>query len=184
MSSGTAKADQKWSQTKKCESSVHADCIFSKQNGRTVPSETERCIDKLARVPSLQISFFRGNTAAQYPACQRGESKKWREFRPCRSHFVVAKRPHSTQRAREVSWENWREFRLCTRLFFLIHGLHSTQQTRKLRQKIGEHSVHVHDCFPQCIGHRGHSEPDSWLEKIREFRPCKRCSCSHSYLKN
>ena len=84
--------------------------------------------------------------------------KKWREFRPCRSHFFVAKRPHSTQRAREVSWKNWREFRLCTRLFFLTHRLHSTQQTRKLCQKIGEHSVHAHDCFPQCIGHTVHSE--------------------------
>ena len=84
------------------ESSVHADYIFSKQNGRTVPSETERCIEKLARVPSLQITFFRGKTAAQYPACQRGASKNWREFRPCRSHFFEAKRPHSIQRVREV----------------------------------------------------------------------------------
>ena len=83
---------------------------------------------KMARVPSMQIAFF------------------------------VAKWPHSTQRAREVSWKNWREFRLCTRLFFLTHRLHSTQQTRKLCQKIGEHSVHAHDCFPQCIGHTVHSE--------------------------
>ena len=55
-----------------------------------------------------------------------------REFRPCRSHFSVAKRPHSTQRARKVPWKNWREFRLCKRLFFVMHRLHSTQQMRKL----------------------------------------------------
>ena len=62
--------------------------------------------------------------------------KKWPEFRSCRSHFFVAKRPHSTQRAREVSWKNWREFRLCKRLFFVMHRLHSTQQMRKLCQKL------------------------------------------------
>ena len=84
--------------------------------------------------------------------------KNWREFCPCRSHFFVAKRPHSTQRAREVSWKKSREFRLCTRLFFLTHRLHSTQQTRKLCQKTGEHSVHAHDCFLQCIGPTVHSE--------------------------
>ena len=84
--------------------------------------------------------------------------KKWREFRPCRSHFSVAKRPHSTQRARKVPWKNWREFRLCKRLFFVMHRLHSTQQMRKLCQKIGEHSVHANDCFAQCIGHTVHSE--------------------------
>ena len=40
---------------------------------------------KMARVPSMQIAFF------------------------------LAKRPHSTQRAKEVSWKNRREFRLCKR---------------------------------------------------------------------
>ena len=90
------------------ESSVHAGHNFSKQNGRTIPGETERCIEKLARVPSMQITFFRGKTAAQYPACQRGASKHWREFRPCRSHFSEAKRPHSIQRVRKVHQKNAR----------------------------------------------------------------------------
>ena len=69
------------------ESSVHADHICLRQNGRTSSSVSERCI------------------------------KKWREFRPCRSHFFEAKRPHSIQRVRQV------------------------------HRKIGEHSIHVHDCF-------------------------------------
>jgi hypothetical protein len=61
---------------------------------------------KMARVPPMQITFFRSKTAAQYPASQRGVSK------------------------------NWREFRLCKRLFFGVHRLHSTQQMRKLSKEM------------------------------------------------
>ena len=57
---------------------------------------------KLASVPSLQITFFQSKTAAQYPATLRAASKNWREFRPCRSYLFKAKRPHSSQRVREV----------------------------------------------------------------------------------
>ena len=82
--------------------------------------------------------------------------KNWQEFRPCRSHFFVAKRRQSTQRARKMQrkigessvYVNGRPF-VCTVC---------TEQMRKLCQKIGEHSVHVHDCFTQCIGHTVHSE--------------------------
>ena len=48
--------------------------------------------------------------------------KKWREFRPCRSHFFVAKRRQSTQRA------------------------------RKVHRKIGESSVYVDGCPFVCTG--------------------------------
>ena len=76
----------------------------------------------------MQIAFFRSKTAAEYPAGQKGASKKWREFRPCK------------------------------RLSFVVYRLHSTQQMRKLCQKFGEHSVHADDSFAQCIGHTVHSE--------------------------
>ena len=51
---------------KKGESSAHADHIFSKQNGRTIPSESEKGIEKLARVPSMQTVVFCCSRAAQY----------------------------------------------------------------------------------------------------------------------
>ena len=106
VSGGTAKVDQKWSQK------------------------------KLARVPSMQITFFRSKTAAQYPARQRGASKNWREFRPCRSHFFEAKRPHSTQRVREV------------------------------HQKIGESSVHADHIFSKQNGRTVSSESERCIEKL------------------
>ena len=49
--------------------------------------------------------------------------KKWREFRPCRSHFSVAKRRQSTQRA------------------------------RKVHRKIGESSVSANGCFLSFTGY-------------------------------
>ena len=120
----------------------------------------------------MQITFVRSKTAAQYPARQTGASKNWQEFRPCRSHFFEAKRPHSTQRVREVHQKNWREFRPCRAHFFEAKRPHSIQRVREVHRKIGEssvsvngapaaqyaadeklcekngeHSIHVHDCF-------------------------------------
>lgn len=57
------------------ESSAHADHIFSKQNGRTVPSESERSIEKLARVPSMQTVVFCCAPAAQYAADAKAVKK-------------------------------------------------------------------------------------------------------------
>ena len=105
-----------------------------------------------------------------------GLQKKWREFRPCRSHFFEAKRPHSTQRVREEYGKNgessvyangcfllytgytvrsrcescqkkWRAFRPYKWLFCTMLRPHSTQRARKLPGK-----------------------------ELREFRPCRMCS--------
>ena len=63
-------------------------------------------------------------------------TKKWREFRPCRSHFFEAKRPHSTQRVRE-------EYR-----------------------KIGESSVYANGCFLVCTGCTVRSRCESCQKKM------------------
>ena len=113
-------------------------CYVISVYGGTAKAGHKWSAKKMARVPPMQITFFRYKTAAQYPASQRGVSK------------------------------NWREFRLCKRLFFGVHRLHSTQQMRKLSKRNGEHSVHTNDCFAQCFGHIVHSERESCLEKNYE----------------
>ena len=77
-----------------------------------------------------------------------GLQKKWREFRPCRSHFFEAKRPHSTQRVRE-------EYR-----------------------KIGESSVYANGCFLVCTGCTVRSRCESCQKKWRAFRPYKWLFCT------
>ena len=60
---------------KKGESFAHEDHIFSKQNGRTVPSESERSNEKLARVPSMQTVVSCCAPAAQYAADAKAVKK-------------------------------------------------------------------------------------------------------------
>ena len=74
---------------------------FSKQNSRTVPSESERSIENMARVPSMQTVVFCCSPAAQYTADAKAV-KKWRAFRPYKWLFCTMHRPHSTQRARKL----------------------------------------------------------------------------------
>ena len=62
-------------QKKQGESSAHAQHILSKQNGRTVPSESERSIENLARVPSMQTVDFCCAPATQYAADAKAVKK-------------------------------------------------------------------------------------------------------------
>jgi len=121
------------------ESSAHADHIFSKQNGRTVPSESERSIEKLARVPSMQTVVFWCAPAAQYAADAKAVKNKWRAFRPYKWLFCTMLRPHSTQRARKLPGKELRELRPCR--------MCSMQLTQELSQKNGESSVHANRDF-------------------------------------
>ena len=108
----------------------------------------------------LVICVYGGTAKAD----QKVLRKKWREFRPCRSHFFEARRPHSTQRARKPHRKigessvsvngsflsdpaalytadekavpkNWRAFRPCSWLFSTEHRPQSTQRARQLAWK-------------------------------------------------
>ena len=92
------------------ESSAHADHIFSKQNGRTVPSESERSIEKLARVPSMQTVVFWCAPAAQYAADAKAVKKNGEHsvhtndcFAQCFGHTVHSERESCLEKNYESS---------------------------------------------------------------------------------
>ena len=65
-----------------------------------------------------------------------GLTKNWREFRPCRLHFFEAKRPHSTQRDREVH-------RKIGESSVSVNGVPAAQYTADEKAvKNGEQSIH------------------------------------------
>ena len=104
-----------------------------------------------------------------------GLQKKWREFRPCRSHFFEAKRPHSTQRVREEYRKIGESSVYANGCFLLCTGC-TVRSRCECCQKIGEHSVHTNDCLAQCIGHSTQRARKLPGKELRELRPCRMCS--------
>ena len=111
---------------------------FSKQTGRTVPSESERSIENLARVPSMQTVVFWCAPAAQYAADAKAVSKNGEHsvhtndcFAQCIGHTVHSEPESCLEKIREL-----RPCRTC-----------SMQLTQELSQKNGESSVHTNHDF-------------------------------------
>ena len=65
-----------------------------------------------------------------------------------------------------ISEENWREFRPCRSHFFVAKRRQSTQQTRKVHRKIGESSVYVNGCLLLCTCCTIHSRCGSCVKNL------------------
>ena len=106
----------------------------SKQNGRTVPSESERSIEKMPRVPSMQTVVFCCAPATQYAA----DAKAVKKMASIPSiQMTVLHNASATQytASQKAAWKKRREFRACM--------MCSMQLTPELSQQNGERSVHA-----------------------------------------
>ena len=152
--------------------------FLCKENGRTVPSDSERCIEQLARVPSLSTVVFCRLPATQYAADEKAVLKKLASI-PSMLVTVVHSASDTDYTASQTSglkkWrlicshrclkifaKKWRELRPCGWICFHPVRVDTSKQSEK-QQNVCFSQQHLSTTKTQALRRRGRRHGRSLL---------------------